>query len=160
LSAECASPQRFVLACSAELASLAALPGLVRQVAAAGGLEADVEGDLRLALEEACANVIAHGYPPGSPGPIEIEVLMHPGRIVMTVTDRGRVFDPANAPAPDLSSPWETRRVGGLGLHLIRELMDEVGHDTPAGGGNRLTMIKHTDTDSGARHGDRDQVDR
>jgi len=145
---------------TAELSSLAALLGLVRQAAAAGALDADTEGDLLLALEEACANVIAHGYPPGSPGPLEVEVRLETGRVVLSVTDRARPFDPAHAPPPDLSSPWETRRIGGLGLHLIRELMDEVGHDTPPGGGNRLTMIKHTDTHSGATHGDRDQGDR
>jgi len=146
LSAPGAGPPHFAMTCTAELAGLAALLDLVRQAAEAGGLDADTEADLRLALEEACANVIAHGYPPGEPGPIAVEVCVQAGRVAMTVTDRARAFDPAQAPAPDLSSPWETRRIGGLGLHLIRELMDEVRHDTPPGGGNRLTMIKHTDT--------------
>jgi serine/threonine-protein kinase RsbW len=160
VSARAAGPRRFSSTCPAELASLPALLSPVRQAAAAGGLDADTEGDLLLALEEACANVIAHGYPPGRPGPIEVEVLLRAGRVEMTVSDLARAFDPAQAPAPDLTSPWERRRIGGLGLHLIRELMDEVGHESPPGGGNRLTMIKHTFNPPGASHGHRDQGDR
>lgn len=160
MSARSAQPRRFSSTCRAELASLPALLRPVRLAAVAGGLDADTEGDLLLALEEACANVIAHGYPPGSPGPIEVEVLLRVGRVEVTVTDLARAFDPAHAPAPDLTSPWERRRVGGLGLHLIRELMDEVGHESPEGGGNRLTMIKNTSHPSGASHGHRDQGDR
>jgi anti-sigma regulatory factor (Ser/Thr protein kinase) len=46
-------------------------------------------------------------------------------------------------PAPDLAAGWEERDAGGLGWHLVRRLMDEVRHEAPPDGGNRLTLIKH-----------------
>ena len=106
------------------------------------GLAADDATDLRLAVEEACRNVIDHGYPPGRPGPLRVSIALHADRVVVEIVDRARPFDPRDVPSPDLTGDWRQRRIGGLGWHLIRRVMDAVSHDTPPGGGNRLTLVK------------------
>jgi anti-sigma regulatory factor (Ser/Thr protein kinase) len=62
--------------------------------------------------------------------------------VVTTIEDRGITFDPATAPAPMLTGDAMQRTVGGIGLHLVRSLMDEVRHEPAPGGGNRLTLVK------------------
>jgi anti-anti-sigma factor len=130
------------LATVATRANLAALMARADRAAARAGLDADRAGELRLAVEEACRNVIEHGYPPGRPGPIRLSIAVHADRVVVTVVDAAPTFDPADAPEPDLTADWRQRRIGGLGWHLIRRVMDSVVHDVPPGGGNRLTLVK------------------
>ena len=64
-------------------------------------------------------------------------------RVVVTIEDHGARFDPADAPAPALDAPAEDRALGGLGWHLIRQVMDEVHHAHDAQRGNTLTLVKH-----------------
>ena len=54
-------------------------------------------------------------------------------------SDQGRAFDPASAPPPDLDSPLESRRIGGLGVHLVTQLMSDIRYQR-SNGWNRLTM--------------------
>ena len=97
---------------------------------------------MRLAAEEVCANVIAHGYPGGEPGPIRIRFEHRPGALAVTVEDRGIPFDPADAPPPPIEEPWDVRPIGGVGWYLVRRMVDEVHHEALPGGGNRVTLIK------------------
>ncbi len=81
-------------------------------------------GDLVLALDEAFSNAVMHGYA-GSPGEVEVNARSSPGKVELMVADRAPAFDPfADAPPPDLDAPLEGRSIGGLGVFLIRELMD------------------------------------
>jgi len=107
----------------------------------AGAGEADVFA-LKLSVEEACVNVILHGYPAGEPGPIELSLCGEADAVRVTVADRALSFAPDDAPEPDLDSGWEDRRPGGLGWFLIRKMMDAVEYEPLPGGGNRLTLIK------------------
>jgi len=63
------------------------------------------------------------------------------GEVVMVIEDRGRRFDPTQIPAPDLSGPLTTRKVGGVGIHFMRSLMDDISY-TRAAGLNRLRLAK------------------
>ena len=92
-------------------------------------------------MDEACTNVIEHGYA-GRPGTIRLSTAENGGTLTVVVEDQGRPFDPGAIAAPDLSAPWEDRRVGGLGWHLIRSCVDEIRYEPAAGGGNRLTLVK------------------
>ena len=99
-----------------------------------------------LAVDEACTNIIEHGFAPGTPeaeppATIGLELRCDAARIVVTITDHGRAFDPDSIAPADLSSDWRTRRIGGLGWYLITEMTDAVYY-TPQPGGNRLTLIK------------------
>ncbi len=96
--------------------------------------------DLELAVEEAATNVIEHAYKHKG-GRLDI-VFATAGRdVVITLSDRGRPFSPAAVKPPDLHQPLTERPIGGLGLHLMRKLMDEVQYSY-ADGVNTLVMMK------------------
>ncbi len=134
-------PSRAEITRPATLADLPALLAFLDRTAAEGGVDDDVLFPLHLAVEEACANVIAHGYP-DAPGPLTLGVEVGSDRVAVVLTDEAPPFDPADAPPPP-GGPAESRAVGGLGWHLIREMTDEVRHEAAPGGGNRLTLVKH-----------------
>ena len=98
---------------------------------------------VRLAAEEVCTNVISHAYPGGTPGPVSLCIARDEGLVTVTVEDRGVPFDPATATPPDLDTPVEERELGGLGWHLVRQVMDQVRHESVPGGGNRVTLVKY-----------------
>jgi anti-sigma regulatory factor (Ser/Thr protein kinase) len=98
---------------------------------------------LRLAVEEVCVNLMRHGYAGREPGPIEMDVRAEPRRLVVTITDFAPPFFPESAPAPDLSSGWKERPLGGLGWHLVKTAVDQVRYESGASTGNRLTLVKN-----------------
>jgi serine/threonine-protein kinase RsbW len=112
-----------------------------------GELSDDVVFALRLAAEEACTNVINHGYGAENAGPLSLTFDHQPDAVVLTVEDRGAPFHPDDVAKPDLTASAEDRALGGLGWHLIRQVMDDVRHEPMDGGGNRLTMVKRLSTD-------------
>ena len=120
-----------------------ALLAFVERACAGAGLPDDVAFAVRLAAEEACTNVIRHGYVGGTPGPVAVAIERDATRVVVTIEDRGTPFDPADAPPPPLDAPADERPLGGLGWHLIRQVMDEVHHAHDARAGNRLTLVKY-----------------
>jgi len=118
-----------------------------------------VRNDLQVVLDEVCANVCHHAYPPGQPGALALH-LRHlaarpavpahpdaappePAAIELVFCDQGQPFDPLAVAAPDLASPWDERPLGGLGLHLIRQMTDHQSYRHSAAEGNRLTLLKH-----------------
>jgi serine/threonine-protein kinase RsbW len=129
--------------CIARPDQLPALLGFLDAACVDAELPDDVVFAVRLAAEEACTNVIMHGYRGREPGPVCVAVTREDQRVVVTVEDRGIAFDMASAPAPVLDAPAEERAIGGLGLHLIRNVMDEVHQQHDASSGNTLTLIKH-----------------
>jgi serine/threonine-protein kinase RsbW len=130
------------MSCLAVPSNLGALLGFVEQTCSEAGLQEDVRFAVRLAGEEACSNVISHAYEGLEPGPISVLLRCDDAQVCLVIEDRAPAFSPADAPAPDLEADWETRRVGGLGWHLIHQLMDEVRHQPGADGGNRLELVK------------------
>jgi anti-sigma regulatory factor (Ser/Thr protein kinase) len=96
---------------------------------------------LALVLEEAVANVINHGLP-GSPPPHHLAVRLEidADTVAAEVIDNGRPFDPTTVPDPDLASSLEERQLGGLGIHLMRELMDGLDYRRL---GDRNTLRLH-----------------
>jgi serine/threonine-protein kinase RsbW len=123
-------------------ASLQAIRDFIEDSCRQAGVERTAAHGFVLAVDEACANIVEHGYAGKEPGSIGISFDAEAGRIVVAITDRGRAFDPKDAPVPDLHSGWQERRVGGLGWHLVRQFVDEIHYDPDAGSGNRLTLIK------------------
>lgn len=122
--------------------SLPDLLAFLEHACAAEGVDEETAFALRLAAEEACANVIQHGYASSDPGPIRLALDVTAHSVTLTIEDEAPPFDPADAPAPDLDTDWEERRIGGLGWHLIYQLMDEVRYRVSAPRGNHLTLIK------------------
>ncbi len=105
---------------------------------AAGFSDQEVRG-LKLAVSEACANVIEHAYK-GEPGnPIELHLVVNEESLVLTIRDFGAKFDLEKYELPDLSEPHE----GGYGVFLIRSLIDKVEYDTSNERGTMLTLTKY-----------------
>jgi serine/threonine-protein kinase RsbW len=96
-----------------------------------------------LAVDEACSNVIDHAYGGEDRGDIRILLDLNESGLKITIQDDGEPFDPACVAEPDLTSPLETRCERGLGLFLIRELMDEAVYDFSCPGVNQLTLVKY-----------------
>jgi len=121
------------------------IPRLIDWVEAscgAEGLADHVSFRVALALEEAVMNVINHafaGIPP--PHRISIRLDITTRLFAAEIIDNGRPFDPTSAAAPDLSLPIEQRPPGGLGIHLMRSMMDRVQYRR-RGGQNLLRLEK------------------
>ncbi len=92
-----------------------------------------------LALEEALANVIMYAYPEGEQGEVEISIEMKDGHIHTCIRDAGVPFNPLQQPEAELSDSVEERPIGGLGIYLIKEIMDKVEYQRKDGN-NVLTM--------------------
>lgn len=96
-----------------------------------------------LAVDEACSNVIDHAYGGDNKGEIRLSLYLTEIGLKITIQDDGTPFDPDCVAEPDLTSPLETRCERGLGVFLIRELMDEAVYDFSCPGVNQLTMVKY-----------------
>lgn len=134
--------------------SMADLDRLVAFVARAGeraGADADCLFALHLAVEESFTNIMQYGYGSGG-GPVTVNIRFDDNRISIAMRDRGPPFDPTRAPAPDLAADWQHREAGGLGVHLLMNMMDGVAYERDAEGENVLTMVKDL---SGAATGSR-----
>ena len=83
--------------------------------------------EILIACEEIIVNIISYAYHPAHKGEIEIIVSGTPGLIMeITITDNGSPFDPISMPEPDTTKPIEEREIGGLGIFLVKKLMDSV----------------------------------
>ncbi|HKB71356.1 MAG TPA: ATP-binding protein [Thermoanaerobaculia bacterium] len=136
--------------------SLEHLPELVdfvRRACERSGADASSCFAVRLAVEEVCTNLMRHAYAGREPGPIEVSVEGSPGRVVVTITDFAPPFRPDEAPSPDFDAPWEDRRIGGLGWHLVKSVVDEIRYEARADAGNRLTLVKRTQPAAGGGEG-------
>lgn len=108
-------------------------------------LTEDTLFDLDLAIEEASVNIIHYAYPGRPPGEMLLSMGLEGEQLHITLVDWGIPFDPRKIRPYDINAPIEERIRGGMGLHLIRSVMNEVEWDTagPTGGVNRLRMVKH-----------------
>jgi serine/threonine-protein kinase RsbW len=114
----------------------------VGEIARQGGFgEKDVY-NIQLATDEAASNIIEHAYEGIPDGVLDLSCGMEADTITIILIDYGLPFDPSTIPAPDLKADLSDRKIGGLGIFLMRKLMDEVHYDPRADKSNVLTMIK------------------
>lgn len=132
------------LVTTADPASLREVMSFVARACADLGVSGSAAFDVRLAVEEICTNIIRHGYGGLEPGPLVVDIEPAPDALVVRIEDRGVPFDPDDAPPPDLTSEAEERPIGGVGVHLVRQVMDEVEYSTGSGG-NTLRLVKRLD---------------
>jgi anti-sigma regulatory factor (Ser/Thr protein kinase) len=132
-------PRLIELRFPAQSDRLRLLRGTVREAAAMTGCDAELIEQLVLAVNEACMNIIQHGYRNDPTGEIIVEILNNDDRLVFRLRD----YAPRVDPAAIRSRPLDEIRPGGLGVHLITEVMDEaVFLDPPDGVGNLFQMTK------------------
>ena len=96
---------------------------------------------LNLALEEAVVNVMEYAYPSGTHGHVSIEAQSNDVRLKFTIIDCGKPFDPTVQSAADTTLPAKERKIGGLGIHIIRQNMDSINYER-INGHNVLTLRK------------------
>ncbi|MBE0698025.1 MAG: ATP-binding protein [Anaerolineaceae bacterium] len=115
---------------------------IYEQAKSVGAAPAEVDNIIQ-AVDEAVANIIIHGYMDG-PGEIIIEVNgAPPDSISVSISDKAPFFDPTKAPEVNINLPLEQRPVGGLGIHIIRNCIDEISHSVSPEGENILVLKKN-----------------
>ena len=127
----------------AKLENLAVLDDFVAEFMKQLGMKKDVTLQVRLAVSEACTNIIQHAYSGESEEPIIILCSMSGNDLVIEIRDWGKSFDPDSVPQPDTESELLERKEGGIGIFLLRKMMDDVRYVFRAGRYNELRMIKH-----------------
>lgn len=121
--------------------SIPLIADFVAEAAHLAGLSPDDVFHCQMAADEACTNVIEHAYGGRGDGNIDITCLVEDGKCTIEIVDYGQPFDPAIVPEPKVADNLDELEPGGIGLHLMRKLMDSVVFDF-SGPGNKLTMIK------------------
>jgi anti-sigma regulatory factor (Ser/Thr protein kinase) len=97
---------------------------------------------IQLAADEASTNIIEHAYAGIENGKIEIGCSITGGELKIVMRDNGKSFDPSSVPEPNVKAELSERKIGGLGMYLMRKLMDDVVYESFPNAGNTLTMIK------------------
>ncbi len=119
----------------------------MRQFAAQAAKDAGMEDAevhaVELAIDEACSNIIEHAYESDMGGEIECTCTGADDCLTVILRDHGKPFDLSIVTEPDLSTGLEQRPLGGLGVYLMRQLMDEVRFEALGEAGNLLTMVKY-----------------
>ncbi len=114
----------------------------VGDIARAGGFSEKDIYNIQLATDEAASNIIEHAYEKISNGVLELSCGMQGDVIKIILTDHGESFDPSEIPLPDLKADLSDRKIGGLGIFLMRKLMDEVHYEPKPNKSNILTMTR------------------
>jgi serine/threonine-protein kinase RsbW len=114
----------------------------VAQVAREGGFTDKEIYSLQLAADEAASNIIEHAYEGISNADIDITCNMYGDTLTITMLDTGISFNPSKVKQPNLKADLSDRQIGGLGVYLMRKLMDEVRYESNSRTGNLLTMTK------------------
>ena len=117
------------------------LASFVDEVCEALGFDAPTTMQMNLAMEEAVVNVMNYAYPAGTVGDITIEAVASERRMKFVIIDSGAPFDPTEQAEVDTSLGVDERPIGGLGIHLVRQLMDSINYER-TGGRNILTLRK------------------
>jgi len=126
----------------AQMDILDELQDFVESAAAHSGLNHETTFAFKLAMEEACANIIQHGYQGREPGLLTLFFDVKENLARLTIRDDGNYFSPEQAKVPDLEADWDEREIGGLGVYLVKELMDKVTYERKADNVNQLTLEK------------------
>ena len=124
-----------------DISEISRLYEFVEEVGNDFELSPDIVFNLNLVLEEAVVNIINYAYPTEEHESIYLSARMHEGSIVLVLTDTGKEFDPTAAPEADVTLSADDRQIGGLGIFLIRQIMNEVKYERIEGK-NVLTLEK------------------
>jgi serine/threonine-protein kinase RsbW len=105
------------------------------------GTDPEAVADIIVALNEAAVNIVRHGYQ--QPGWVEIGLYREGRSLRIELRDDAPLFNPTSVPAPDITVPLAQRPFGGMGIHMMREFVDELIYEVTGNGRNQLSLIKH-----------------
>jgi serine/threonine-protein kinase RsbW len=132
-----------VLVVKSKTDNLAAIRDFISSTAASAGIPAEVIGDIILAVDEACTNIIKHAYKSYPDGEITIKLEYSDKKFTIKLIDHGDSFNPTLVPQPDIQKYYRQRKVGGLGVYLMKSLMDEVKYISVPGKYNQVLLSKN-----------------
>jgi serine/threonine-protein kinase RsbW len=133
--------RRFEITRAAELPTLAVFRAFIKSICQQMNLDPGTIMDVTLAVDEACTNIIKHGYAGMNPGSIILALKFEPDKLWVDITDFGHPFEPTEPPKPDVEAIMDDQESGGFGLHIIYQTMDDI-HYYPDDLGNRLVFVK------------------
>jgi serine/threonine-protein kinase RsbW len=134
------TPAEATLQITARLENLEAVRQFIEGRAAILGVDPSTVYDINLAVTELITNTLVHGYPDRC-GWIEVSMLREGAELIVRLRDRAPFFDPTQVAPPDLESPLDERRFGGLGVHLARQVVIRMEHHSPPEGGNEIILV-------------------
>ncbi len=123
--------------------NLSAIRDFISQNAVNAGINTEIIENIMLAVDEACTNIIKHAYKSIPDGEIKIELKYNSKKFTIIIFDYGNTFDPLIIPDPDLRKYYDEGKVGGLGMYLMKTLMDEVEYKSVPGKYNRVLLSKN-----------------
>jgi sigma-B regulation protein RsbU (phosphoserine phosphatase) len=106
------------------------------------GIDEETAKTLNLALEEWVVNVIGYAYPKGMRGHVEVKADVRDNVLTLVIKDHGAPFDPTQQTEVDIDAELDERPIGGLGIHLVKTIMDTVAYQRTDDGYNRLVLTK------------------
>lgn len=124
-----------------ELEEIAVAAAEIESFCEARGLPPSVAYAVNLSVDELLTNTISYGYDDDARHLIAVAVRMEEDALVVEISDDGAPFDPSDAPEPDTEASLEDRPIGGLGVFLVRQMMDDVAYRREAGR-NVVTLTK------------------
>lgn len=125
-----------------DIAEVPRLHDFVDDVAERASLDMGLSMSVCLAVEEAVVNVMSYAYPPGAEGTLDVEARLLDDELLFVISDNGQPFDPTAQADVDTTLSAEERPIGGLGIFLVRQIMDHVDYER-VGDKNILTLKKH-----------------
>jgi serine/threonine-protein kinase RsbW len=134
--------RRFVLHVPSSTENLAMIREFVTSVGAQAGMESSDLAKLEIAVDEACANVIEHAYGHDTSKEVVVRATFDDEALRIDVQDTGHGFDPNSVHAEEVEKLVSERKRGGLGMRLMKSLMDEVHYEIEPGKRNELHMVK------------------
>ena len=133
----------LILNMEARLDEIERIHTAVDILAEAEGWPPDLLFQIKLVLEEMGTNIVKYGYDEEGNQEFQITLTSESHALTMEITDNGKPFDPfTDAPPPDLESEIPDRTIGGLGVYLVQQMMDEARYRREDGK-NKLTLVKH-----------------
>lgn len=135
--------KRYRLRLLSQTENLEIVRTFVGHIARRVGFDDEDATKIEMAVDEACSNVIKHAYERDAHKPMDIAVQIDYDKLTVVVTDHGKGFDPSSIKMPDMKEYLAELRVGGLGIYLMRTLMDEVTYDIKPGVRNQVRMVKY-----------------
>lgn len=130
------------ITCPARFEFLDEIREFVARIARTGGFNDKEVYSLQLAADEAASNIIEHAYENVSDAKFDVTCDMNGDTLVITMRDTGKPFNPSNVRIPNLKADLSERKIGGLGVYLMRKLMDDIHYLANPETGNLLTMTK------------------
>jgi serine/threonine-protein kinase RsbW len=123
--------------------NLSRVRDFVSTSASEAGISLDVVENIILAVDEACTNIIRHAYKSYPDGELIVKLKFSQSKFIISIIDYGKSFEPETIPEPDLQRYYRQRKVGGLGMYLMKTLMDDVKYVSIPGKYNEVLLSKN-----------------